>query len=170
VAGKAERVKVNMGEPILSGERIPTTLPGKPPLKVPLEVDGVTYEVSCISMGNPHCVIFVDAITDDMVHKVGPKIETHAAFPKRVNVEWIQVVSRTEAKMRVWERGSGETLACGTGACAAAVAGMLNNLFDRKMTMHLLGGQLELDWPANDEPVYMTGPAVEVFQGEWPGE
>jgi diaminopimelate epimerase len=118
-------------------------------------------------MGNPHCVVFVDDPTDDLVLVLGPQIEKHPAFPRKVNVEFIRVLSRKELQMRVWERGSGETWACGTGACAAAVAGILNGLFDHSVTGHLRGGDLELEWtPGGD--VFMTGGAVEVFTGDWP--
>ncbi|MBT5019391.1 MAG: diaminopimelate epimerase, partial [Planctomicrobium sp.] len=122
--------------------------------------------VTCISMGNPHCITFVDEVTDDWVHGVGPQIEVHPAFPNRINAEFIQIVSRSEMIMRVWERGSGETQACGTGACAAAVAAVLNGHTDRTVLCHLPGGDLTLEWAETGE-VYMTGPAVEVFQGEW---
>lgn len=165
--GLATQVRVNMGPPILRAEDIPTTLPGSPPLRVPLEIHGQTFEVTCVSMGNPHCVIFVDEITDELVHGIGPLIEKHPAFPRRVNVEFIRIRSRTEMDMRVWERGSGETQACGTGACAAAVAAVLNNLTDGKVLCHLLGGDLLLEW-SNPGPVFMTGPASEVFSGDWP--
>ena len=166
--GKVRNARVNMGEPILTSVMIPTTLPGDPPRNVPLEIDGRSFEVTYVSMGNPHCVIFVDQITDHQVLTLGPKIERHPAFPKRINVEWIQVLNRNEANMRVWERGSGETLACGTGACGAAVAGILTGRFDRKVKMHLVGGDLELHWSERDNHVHMTGPAVEVFTGDWP--
>lgn len=166
--GKAQRVRLDMGEPILDGPLIPTTLPGQPPQEVPLTVGEVTLPVTCVSMGNPHCVAFVEAITDQHVLGWGPKIEHHPAFPKRVNAEFVTVQSRTEATMRVWERGSGETLACGTGACAVAVAGILTGRFDRTVLIHLLGGDLEIEWSAADGHVYLTGPAVEVFSGDWP--
>ncbi|WP_437203531.1 diaminopimelate epimerase [Planctomicrobium sp. SH664] len=166
-SGRVQRVRVNMGPPIFEAEQIPTTLPGNPPVRVPLAVDGRTFEVTAVSMGNPHCVTFVDEITDDLVLRVGPQIERHPAFPRRVNAEFIQILSRTEMNMRVWERGSGETLACGTGACAAAVAAVLNGLTERRVLCHLRGGDLELEWAESGE-VYMTGPATEVFSGEWP--
>ncbi len=166
-AGRVARVRVNMGTPILTGREIPTTLPGDPPRKVPLEVAGRTLAVTCVSMGNPHCVTFVDEITDELVLGVGPQIERHPAFPRRVNAEFVQMLSPREMRMRVWERGSGETLACGTGACAALVAAVLNGLGERTAMCHLPGGDLTLEWAASNE-VYMTGPAVEVFSGEWP--
>jgi diaminopimelate epimerase len=165
--GKVDRVQVGMGQPILKSAEIPTRLPGDPPVLVPLDVAGRELRVTCVSMGNPHCVAFVDEITDDLVLRVGPQIERHSAFPKRVNVEFVKVLSRTETVLRVWERGSGETQACGTGACAAAVAGSLAGVTDRKILTHLLGGDLELNWTSGGE-VEMTGPAVEVFDGDWP--
>ncbi len=165
--GKVDQVRVNMGAPILKSDEIPTKLAGDPPVLTPLEVAGREYRVTCVSMGNPHCVTFVDEITDELVLKVGPQIEKHAAFPNRVNAEFIMVVSPRELVMRVWERGTGETQACGTGACAAAVAAVLAGLAERKVLMHLPGGDLTLEWAESGE-VYMTGPATEVFSGEWP--
>ena len=167
-AGSVHQVRVDMGEPILEASQIPTTLPGSPPVNVPLEVAGRILTATCVSMGNPHCVTFVDDITDDLVLGVGPKVETHPAFPRKTNVEFISVKAPDELIMRVWERGSGETLACGTGACGAAVAGVLAGKSQRRVTMHLRGGDLQLHWSENDNHVYMTGPAVEVFSGDWP--
>jgi diaminopimelate epimerase len=166
--GKAQRVRVDMGEPILQASDIPTTLPGDPPINVPVTIDDVTLKFTCVSMGNPHAVTFVDAITDKLVHGLGPKVEKHPAFPRKTNVEFIKVNRPDDATMRVWERGSGETLACGTGACASAVAGVLTGHLARRVTMHLLGGDLELHWSEADNHVYKTGPAVEVFSGDWP--
>jgi diaminopimelate epimerase len=166
--GKAQRVRVNMGEPILAGDKIPTTLPGNPPVDVPLVMGETTLQVTCVSMGNPHCVSFVDAITDRHVHGLGPQIEKHPAFPRRINAEFVKVNRRDDVTMRVWERGSGETLACGTGACGVCVAGALSGRTERRLVVHLLGGDLELDWSKADNHVYMTGPAVEVFSGDWP--
>ena len=140
---------------------------GEPPLKAPLQLAEKMLEVTCLSMGNPHCITFVDEITDEWVHGVGPLVENHPAFPNRVNAEFIQILSRTEMNMRVWERGSGETQACGTGACAAAVAAVLNGLTERTVLCHLPGGDLTLEWSEPGE-VYMTGPAAEVFTGIWP--
>jgi diaminopimelate epimerase len=165
--GKARRVRVDMGEPILEAAKIPTTLPANPPTDAELVVEGEAFAFTCVSMGNPHAVAFVDEITDRLVHQVGPLVERHEAFPKRVNVEFVKVNNKTDAHMRVWERGSGETLACGTGACAVAVAGMLTGRFDRQVTIHLLGGDLDIEW-GPDNHVYKTGPAVEVFSGDWP--
>lgn len=164
--GLAERIRVNMGTPILKSADIPTTLAGDPPVKQTLQVAGRDLQVTCVSMGNPHCVTFVDEINDDWVLRIGPQIEKHPAFPRRVNAEFIQVLSPREFNMRVWERGSGETQACGTGACASCVAGVLAGLTERRVLAHLPGGDLELEWAESGE-VYLTGPAVEVFNGDW---
>lgn len=169
--GLVERVRVDMGPPQLQPAEIPTTLrsakaPDDPVVDVPLKVAGRTLAVTCVSMGNPHCVTFVDQLTDEWVLGVGPRVETDAHFPRRVNAEFVQVLSPNEVRMRVWERGSGETLACGTGASAACVAGVLAGRTQRKIVAHLPGGDLELEWAA-DGHVYMTGPAVEVFSGDW---
>ncbi len=166
VDGRVQQVRVNMGHPILEADLIPTTLTGTPPVNVPLEVGGTTLHVTAISMGNPHCVTFVDELNDHLVHGIGPQVEVHPAFPRRVNAEFIKVISRSETQMRVWERGSGETQACGTGACASLVAGVLNGLTDRKVLCHLPGGDLTLEWAESGE-VFMTGPATEVFSGDW---
>jgi len=165
--GKAERVRVNMGQPILEGSKIPTKLAGNPPLDVPLRVGDRTFQVTAVSMGNPHCITYVEEATDDLVLGLGPKIEHSPMFPARVNVEFIEIVSKGEVRQRTWERGSGETLACGTGASAVCVAGVLTGRTDRKITNHLRGGDLELEWRETDNCVYMTGPATEVFTGEW---
>jgi diaminopimelate epimerase len=162
---KVRQVRVDMGEPILEAARIPTTLAGNPPTDVPLPGHGL--RVTCVSMGNPHCVAFVGEITDELVLGVGPKIEKNAAFPRRTNVEFVRVNRKDDVAMRVWERGSGETLACGTGACAVCVAGALTGRTERRVTVHLTGGDLLLHWSEADNHVYMTGPAVEVFSGEW---
>lgn len=169
VMGQARRVCVNMGPPILESAQIPTTLPGDPPIRQKLSAAGRDFEVTCVSMGNPHCVTFVDELNDDWVLRVGPEVERHPAFPRRVNAEFIQLISPIEFQMRVWERGAGETQACGTGACASAVAGVLAGLTERKVLAHLPGGDLELDWSASGD-VFMTGPATEVFSGDWPND
>ena len=169
---RTRRVRVDMGEPILEPQRIPTTLPGNPSLKgnpvvgAKLEVDGKTLEVTCVSMGNPHAITYVDQLTDDWVLGIGPKVEVDPHFPNRTNAEFVEVISPTEVRMRVWERGSGETLACGTGATAVCVAGVLTGRTHPKIVAHLPGGDLELQW-ADDNHAYLTGPAVEVFSGEW---
>lgn len=169
--GLVERVRVDMGPPILEPLRVPTKLaggkPGEPVVEVPLGIDGVSLAGTCVSMGNPHCVIFVEKASDELVLGVGPKIERHANFPARVNVEFVEIISRTEVRQRTWERGSGETWACGTGASAVCVAGVLAGRTERRIVNHLLGGDLELLWNEQDNHVYMTGPAVEVFSGEW---
>jgi diaminopimelate epimerase len=163
---KVERVRVNMGEPRLARAEIPMT--GEGSLQVvnePLNILHSTFRITCVSMGNPHCVIFVDDVAGFPVEKYGPLIENHELFPRRTNVEFVQLISRTEVRQRTWERGAGETLACGTGASAVSVAGVLNGLTERKILNHLSGGDLELEWQENG-PVFMTGPAVEVFTGE----
>lgn len=164
--GSVRQVRVDMGEPILRGEDIPTTLPGNPPLDA--LVPGHMFRVTCVSMGNPHCIVFVDAITDSLVLGGGPDLEKNGVFPRRTNVEFVRVNRPDDVTMRVWERGSGETLACGTGACAVAVAGVLTGRTQRHITGHLRGGDLQLHWSETDNHVYMSGPAVEVFSGDWP--
>jgi diaminopimelate epimerase len=166
--GAARQVRVDMGEPILKSELIPTTLPGDPPTEASLALPERTLTVTCVSMGNPHCVSFVDEITDGLVLSIGPKVEHHTVFPRRTNVEFVRVNRPDDVTLRVWERGSGETLACGTGACGVAVAGVLTGRLQRHVTAHLPGGDLQLHWSETDNHVYMTGPAVEVFSGDWP--
>ena len=165
-ANKVDRVRVNMGPPRLSREEIPMN--GTPTPQVVAEeltVLDKTFKITCVSMGNPHCIIYVDDVDNFPVATYGPLIENHQLFPRRTNVEFIQIISCTEVKQRTWERGAGETLACGTGASAVCVAGVLNNVTDRKILNHLAGGDLELEWVENG-PVFMTGPATEVFSGE----
>jgi len=166
--GAVSQVCVDMGEPILQAARIPTLLPGDPWIDGPLSVGDRTFKVSCVSMGNPHCIIYVDELTDALVQGLGPQIERHAAFPRRTNVEFVRVNGPEDVTVRVWERGSGETLACGTGACAVAVVSVLTGRTQRKVTAHLPGGDLKLHWSERDNHVYLTGPAVEVFSGDWP--
>lgn len=163
---RVRRVRVDMGEPILQSSAIPTTLPGDPPKNAELNVAGRSLQVTCVSMGNPHCITFVDELSDDWVLNLGRQVEVDAHFPRRVNAEFVQVLSPQEVRMRVWERGSGETLACGTGASAVCVAGAMTGRTERKILAHLPGGDLELEWGDNNH-VYMTGPAEEVFSGEW---
>ncbi len=170
--GKVREVQVDMGEPILLASNIPTTLPGNPEfddrlVNIPLSAGGHDFEVTCLSMGNPHCVIFVERATDDLVLRVGPLIENDPAFPARTNVEFVEVKSPTEVHQRTWERGSGETQACGTGASAVCVAGVLSGRTERTITNELLGGVLTLHWNADSNRVLMTGPATEVFSGDW---
>jgi diaminopimelate epimerase len=170
--GVVDQVRVDMGEPILIPSRIPTTLrsatgPEEPVVDVPLEIGGRAIAVTCVSMGNPHCAVFVDAVSDDRVLGIGPKLEVAPQFPNRTNVEFVKVLSGRELEQRTWERGSGETLACGTGACAVCVAGVLTGRTGRSVHVHLRGGDLAIEWNESDNHVYMTGPAVEVFSGDW---
>jgi diaminopimelate epimerase len=167
--GTVRQVRVDMGEPILESGRIPTGLPGNPPVNVELAVPGAdfTLKVTCVSMGNPHCISYVEAITDTLVLGIGPRIEHLPVFPRRTNVEFVKVNRPDDVTVRVWERGSGETLACGTGACAVAVAGVLTGRTGRRIVAHLPGGDLQLHWSEVNNHVYMTGPAVEVFSGDW---
>ncbi len=161
-------VKVDMGLPRLLAGEIPTTLaPAQEKvISQPLEVAGQTWEVTCISMGNPHCIAFVEDVAAIELEIIGPKFEHHPAFPQRINTEFIQVVRRDYLKMRVWERGAGITLACGTGACASLVAGVLTGKCDRTATIELPGGCLQIEWSEVDQRVYMTGPAERVFTGK----
>ena len=163
---KVTKVKVDMDEPELQASKVPVVCEDEQAVKVPVEINGKKYEMTCVSMGNPHAVIFVDDITDDMVWTDGKALEVHPCFPERANIEFVQVINRNHIKMRVWERGSGETFACGTGSCACVVAGVLNGLTDRNVTVSLLGGDLDIEWNAENNRVYMTGPAVTVFEGE----
>ena len=163
--GARHQVTVNMGEPILRGNEIPVKLSGRV-INRPMRVDGKEFRATCVSMGNPHCVLFVDDIHKFEVNKFGPMIEKNQLFPKKTNVEFARVISSKEIEMRVWERGAGETLACGSGACAVVVAAVLNGLTDRKVRVKLLGGVLDIEWRKEKEGVWMTGPAETVFSGE----
>ena len=164
-----EEVTVDMGEPVLEASQVPTTLvPTGSVVNHSVEFKGRTFAVTCVSMGNPHCVIFVPEATDELVLGIGPIIESDPRFPNRINVEFVEVVSESEVRQRTWERGSGETWACGTGASAVCVAGVLTGRTDRKILNHLLGGDLVLQWNEDNNHVMMTGGAVEVFTGEWP--
>jgi len=165
-SGKVEKVRVNMGPPRLTRKEIPML--GNPDEKVisePLNIMHSTFSITCASMGNPHCVIFVDDVESFQVEKYGPLIENHELFPRRTNVEFVQIISRTEVRQRTWERGAGETLACGTGSSAVTAACVLNGLTEKSILNHLSGGDLEMEW-GDDGNIYMTGPAVEVFSGE----
>ncbi len=195
LGGQVSEVRVNMGAPVFEPSLVPTTLEAtrkiesngidlvaplhegyensvsdKVPvvLDAPLTVDGQEYMVSCVSMGNPHVITYVDDEKAVDIEKIGPSFENNEVFPERTNTEFIRVADRKNIYMRVWERGTGETLACGTGACASAVATMLNGLCDRKVTVHLLGGDLLIEWDEKENVVYMTGPAVTVFTGDYP--
>ncbi|TYQ16156.1 UNVERIFIED_CONTAM: diaminopimelate epimerase [Acetivibrio alkalicellulosi] len=161
-----ELVKVDMGEPILEPIEIPV-LSDKPIFKEEsVYIDGDEYKVTCVSMGNPHAVTYVDNVDDFPLEIVGRKMEVHGIFPKKVNAEFVEVINRTVLKMRVWERGSGETLACGTGACAALVASVMNDVSERRALIKLLGGELIIEWNSSNNHVYMTGAATKVFDGE----
>ena len=164
--GCVSLVTVDMGEAELKPSAIPVAIDSASPIVgAPLEVDGNKYEITCVSMGNPHCVVFVEDVAGFPVSEIGPKFELHSAFPRRTNTEFVQVLSPEEVRMRVWERGAGETLACGTGACATAVASALNGKTGRKVTVHVAGGDLQIAW-RDDNHVMMTGPAATVFEGE----
>ena len=167
--GSVEQVTVDLGEPALSPASLPVTLAGAQVLNHPLSIDGQTHHITCVSMGNPHAVIFVDDPQAVDVRGIGRQIEHHPLFPKRTNVEFVRVWRRDLLEMRVWERGSGETLACGTGAAASLVAAVLNGLADRSAVVKLTGGELHVHWDARDNHVYQTGPATFVFDGVWLG-
>ena len=163
--GKTESVSVNMGAPILEGEKIPTTFTGEAVVAKPLEVCGKIYSVTCVSMGNPHCIVFMDSVRQLPLEKIGPEFENNGAFPQRVNTEFVRVIDKNTLEMRVWERGSGETLACGTGACASVVAAVLNGLCDKgsEVCVKLLGGELNISY--FDDRVIMRGGAEVSFTG-----
>ena len=165
--GKVRSVRVDMGSPVLRPADIPVRCEGERAVDVPVNVDGTEYRMTCVSMGNPHAVVFVDDVETFPLEAVGPKFENHEVFPNRVNTEFVRVLDRKTAEMRVWERGSGETLACGTGACAVAVACVLNGMGEDEMTVKLLGGDLLIQWDRENDKVYMTGPAETVFDGVW---
>ena len=185
--GKVDTVRVNMGAPELRPELIPVTMEGadsvsgdtsvsgknnvgvdgkESVIDEPITVQGKEYRMTCVSMGNPHAVIFMDDVLGLKIEQIGPAFERHERFPKRINTEFVKVLNRNTVQMRVWERGTGETLACGTGCCATVVACILNGLTDNKVTVKLLGGEIEIEWDRETDLVYMTGPAVSVFEGE----
>ena len=173
--GKVSAIKVNMGQPILKAEEIPVTIENNDGFMIkddgavisaPIEVGGQNYKMTCVSMGNPHAVVFVDDVSSLELEKIGPLFENHACFPRRINTEFVKVLDRENIEMRVWERGTGETLACGTGACASVVASVLNGLTQEQVTVKLLGGNLQIRWDREEDLVYMTGPAATVFEGE----
>jgi len=164
--GKVSQVEVNMGEPILKASEIPICSENDQVLNEAIEVDGTIYHMTGVSMGNPHAVVFLEDVENLDIEKLGPSFENHPRFPDRVNTEFIQVLDPNTLKMRVWERGSGETLACGTGACASAVASALNGFSGNEVTVKLLGGDLKIRWDRESNQVYMTGPAAVVFDGE----
>lgn len=164
-SGRVDKVTVDMGEPILQPALIPVTLGEEKAVSVPLKIDNVEYKITCVSMGNPHAVVFTKGIDQLKLTELGPKFENNPVFPKRTNTEFIEILDRSTLKMRVWERGAGETLACGTGACASLVAAVLNGFSERKATLQLLGGNLEIEWNESSNHVFMTGSAVTVFEG-----
>lgn len=166
--GKASMIKVNMGAPILEAKNVPVVSDNEQVIDEEIEVNGSIYKMTCVSMGNPHAIVFVDKDFDLLgmdIEKIGPHFENHKRFPERTNTEFIKVIDRNTVQMRVWERGTGETFACGTGSCATAVASVLNGLTDEKVTVKLLGGDLLCEWDREQNLVFMTGPAVTVFEG-----
>ena len=164
--GKVRSVRVNMGSPELSPEKIPAALPGEQIVLVPAEIGGRLWPITCVSVGNPHCVVFVDDVDALDLEKLGPQFENSPLFPQRINTEFVQVVDPETLKMRVWERGSGETLACGTGSCASLIAAVLAGKSAKKAHLLLRGGELLIEWDRTDNVIYMTGPAELVFDGE----
>ena len=164
--GKVETVKVDMGEPILKSEEIPVKISKETVINEPVDVEGLTWNMTCISMGNPHAVVFVDDTKSLNLEQIGPSFEKHVIFPEQVNTEFVHVIDRKTVDMRVWERGSGETFACGTGACATAMACILNEKTDDEVLVHLVGGDLLIEYDRATNHIFMTGPATEVFSGE----
>lgn len=167
--GKVVTVKVNMGKPVLAPAEIPVVMPGsmESAVDVPIIVNGKTHYMTCVSMGNPHAVIFVNDVSELDLEKIGPLFEKHELFPRRVNTEFVKVIDKNHVEMRVWERGSGETLACGTGSCATVAACVLNGLTDNSVTVKLLGGELFIEWDREADLIYMTGPATTVYEGTY---
>ena len=168
--GKVNRIRADMGTPELNPRNIPVDLPGELVLRHRLQILGQTWFITCVNMGNPHAVLFVRDPEVIDLPTIGPMIEHHPLFPRRTNVEFVRVIDRGILQMRVWERGAGETLACGTGACASLVAAVLAGLSDRTVQMKLSGGNLQLHWSAEDNHVYQSGPASFVYDGEWLGD
>ncbi len=163
---KVDTVRVNMGVPELLAANVPVICEKEQAVDEPITVQGKEYKMTCVSMGNPHAVVFMDDVTELELHKIGPYFENHERFPNRTNTEFVEVIDRKTVRMRVWERGTGETLACGTGSCATVIACILNGLTDETVTVKLLGGELEITWDRQNNLVYMTGPATTVFEGE----
>ena len=164
--GKVDTVKVNMGAPILKAAEIPVISEKEQVISEPVTIDGKEWKITCVSMGNPHAITYIDDVKHLEIEKIGPKFENHEIFPDRVNTEFVHVIDRNTVEMRVWERGSGETYACGTGACAVAVSSILNGLTEEEVTVKLLGGDLKIFWNREENRVYMTGSATKVFDGE----
>lgn len=168
--GKAESVRVNMGRPVFTPSEIPVVMPAgkKTVVDEPITVRGKEYRMTCVSMGNPHAVIFSEDVAGLKIEEIGPYFENHERFPNRINTEFVRVLDKNHVEMRVWERGTGETFACGTGSCAAAAACVLNGLTDKAVTVKLLGGDLFIEWDREADLIYMTGPAATVYEGIWP--
>ena len=164
--GKVTMVRVNMGAPILKASEVPVLSENEQVIDEDIDVNGKTYKMTCVSMGNPHAIIYMDDVEHLAIERIGPFIENHKRFPKRTNVEFVKVLDRTHVEMRVWERGTGETLACGTGCCALTVASILNGLTDNSIDVKVLGGHIQVEWDREQNLVYMTGPATTVFSGE----
>lgn len=163
-------VKVNMGAPVLEAKKVPVKSAMERSVDEPITVNGKEYRMTCVSMGNPHAVVFMENITKLDIASIGPLFENHEVFPNRTNTEFVEVVDRTHVNMRVWERGTGETLACGTGCCATVAACVLNGLTEDEVTVRVLGGEIDIRWDREENLIYMTGPAETVFEGEFPWE
>lgn len=168
--GLVRSVKVNMGAPVLDAEKVPVKSAMERSVDEPITVNGKEYRMTCVSMGNPHAVVFMENIAELDIASIGPLFENHEVFPNRTNTEFVEVVDRTHVNMRVWERGTGETLACGTGCCATVAACVLNGLTEDEVTVRVLGGEIDIRWDRNKNLIYMTGPAETVFEGEFPWE
>lgn len=168
--GLVRSVKVNMGAPVLDAEKVPVKSAMERSVDEPITVNGKEYRMTCVSMGNPHAVVFMENIAKLDIATIGPLFENHEVFPNRTNTEFVEVVDRTHVNMRVWERGTGETLACGTGCCATVAACVLNGLTEDEVTVRVLGGEIDIRWDRNKNLIYMTGPAETVFEGEFPWE
>lgn len=166
--GTVKTVRVNMGSPVLEPGKIPVVAEGETVVNEPIYVEDEEYRMTCVSMGNPHAVVFAEGVADMKLEQIGPLFENHVRFPERVNTEFVEIIDRQNVFMRVWERGTGETLACGTGCCATAVACVLNGLTESRVTVKLLGGELLIEWDRKENVIYMTGPATTVFEGEIP--
>lgn len=168
--GQVSSVRVNMGAPVLKAEEVPVKSTMQESIDEPIAVNGKEYRMTCVSMGNPHAVVFMKNVAELDIGAIGPDFENHPVFPNRTNTEFVEVLDRSHVSMRVWERGTGETLACGTGCCATVVACVLNGLTDNQVTVKVLGGEIEIEWDREENLVYMTGPATTVFDGEFPWE
>ncbi|MBQ8527309.1 MAG: diaminopimelate epimerase [Lachnospiraceae bacterium] len=168
--GKVSRVRVNMGEPVLTAADVPVISSCKQAVDDEIEVNGKIYHMTCVSMGNPHAVVFMDNVADMKIEEIGPFFENHERFPNRTNTEFVKVIDDSHVEMRVWERGSGETLACGTGCCATAVSCVLNGFTGNHVFVKVLGGEIEIEWDRVSNLIYMTGPASTVYEGDYPWE